>query len=74
MKWTSIEDKMPKINQRVLVWMPGCSVKRDIMVWENYAIDGAPNPHWYNADYHCNVNDYPKITHWMPLPEPPDGK
>lgn len=73
-QWISVEDKLPDVNEDVLLYFDGCP---NLVVGGLYFGTG-----WYaNAtgdDYTDCYNpdtDAGKIqppTHWMPLPEPPD--
>jgi len=65
--WISVEDRLPKINQNVLIFEPHCisNPERGIetciyapsdLSWAEKKQDGT---YW--------------ITHWMLLPEPPDN-
>lgn len=76
MDWISVKDKMPKLNQRVLVYriihmggyIPG-------IYMAIYA-----KPPRYDSDFfiiddmETNTNNYrplKEFSHWMPLPEKP---
>lgn len=58
--WISVEDRLPELGERVLVWLPYVATeayrKGDCWVRHN-----------------SNLEDYmgAKVTHWMQLPEPP---
>lgn len=62
MEWINVKDGYPPINVRVLVYQAGG-------VYGGYEID---------IEYRCDDrfwNDQglvSEITHWMPLPEPPE--
>jgi hypothetical protein len=58
MEWINIDDKLPEIDEFVLF----CSSDNGYMGVDH--IDKDMNPFdWINMHM---------ITHWMPLPEPPD--
>jgi len=65
MKWISVEDKLPKIDEDVLLY------------WENdYPLDVGSmfkKNYWQRANGDMSEYDAPP-THWMPLPEPPKIK
>ena len=61
-KWISIDDKLPKENEFVLCY------DGNIIVSE-YSKGRDRNLHFWHAD--ISVTLHP--THWMPLPEIPDG-
>ena len=60
-EWISVKDALPKDNEYVLVYDSNNGF---------YNIDC-----FYNGDW-LEIHDYwtedVKVTHWMPLPEPPD--
>ena len=73
MKWISVKERLPELNQRVLVYIPRW--RNDC--WEVSFRDKDKNGEWYKEfvsdccdtfDSYYNDNE---ITHWMPLPEPP---
>lgn len=74
MKWISVKNKLPKhgkgsflawwINQGNLMLV--CFVD----VHNNYRIAGSSRDSWGNRDS-CGHGDYPKFSHWTPLPDKP---
>ena len=69
-KWISVEDRLPEDNLNVLVYAIGDNENSVIAMTSythkmyGYNIEGWRSP-WQYFFY-----EY-KITHWMPLPEPP---
>lgn len=64
--WISVEDRLPKEKQKVLVYMPAderCDHEYICEALYNYAWHG-----WEDADEPIELEG---ITHWMPLPQPP---
>lgn len=63
-QWISVEDKLPKSGERVLF-------SDGVFVGEGYM--GASGK-WtrYNGKISAACIDVYDITHWMPLPEPPE--
>lgn len=57
--WVSVKDRLPKETGEYLTW-------NGVGVNQNYY---APDLN-YNNGFN---NPYP-VTHWMPLPEPPEGE
>ena len=57
MKWISVKDRLPDVEMEVLVF-DGYDIGTGYLK-ENYE--------WFLF----SENLYIKITHWMPLPEPP---
>ena len=64
--WISIEDKLPEIEQSVLVWMGNWL--GDLMWVRTYKGNGE-----WEDEYGYWQKDEP-ITHWMELPKPPKGE
>lgn len=61
-KWIRVDDRLPENDARVLV----CDTREDyVSIWEYFG-DGL----WFGDEVIWATED---ITHWMPLPEPPDA-
>lgn len=60
MKWISVKDRLPKRVGNFLI----------------HDIFGDVEAGFYNADMHWYNGGRPaaEVTHWMPLPEPPEGE
>ena len=66
MKWISVKDRLPELNQPVLVFAP-TEDENYLVDYIHSFLDG--NPLW---NWCVNVeNNQQTVTHWMPLPEPP---
>ena len=64
-KWISVEERLPEIEQRVLVFCRSRMYKKHITV-STYTRD-------YSYIRRCYWSRRVKeVTHWMPLPEPPE--
>lgn len=61
-KWISVKDKMPPTGNAVLV-----VVHNEKMAWTCVEVDVWDGRWLENAD-----SDWHIVTHWMPLPEPPE--
>jgi hypothetical protein len=71
MDWINVKDKLPRYNQDVIVF---------ISTWRLYWCDlkniavgcrlstNSNGEQWYIKGYNEGKS---KVTHWMPLPEPP---
>lgn len=59
--WISVEERLPNDNESVLVYRCG-----DNRVQPNMRIDVCP---YLGNGIFCMLG----VTHWMPLPEPPEG-
>lgn len=72
--WISVKDRLPEEDVPVLACYIGAA---DSIKEGEYCTDGIANYHngaWYWWEAYGEDNDEPvkvKITHWMPLPEPP---
>ena len=56
-EWVSVEEKLPKEKQRVIVRCEHVGTSVGWILWGNWMADIGP--------------DAGKVTHWMPLPAPP---
>ena len=62
-EWISVKDRLPENEKYVLV----------------YSQDGGVAEGKYNArfkewvQFRWNVTELKNVTHWMPMPEPPEG-
>ena len=61
--WISVKDRMPERYEYVLLWD---SMDRDIFIG---VLDDKRE--WYVPGYQDEIF---RITHWMPLPQPPKGE
>jgi hypothetical protein len=61
-RWIPVEEQLPESGETVLVWHHG-EVQ---MAWLNHFTNGVA---YFVRDTHYNFEP----THWMPLPEPPNG-
>lgn len=62
--WISVEDRPPEENQRVILYIPRVAEGGTVRIgWlEETKL-------WYTAGRDRLL--YKQVTHWMPLPEPP---
>ena len=62
-KWISVEERLPKSGERVLIMFKPFEDDENISIG------------WLTkSDFDCyddSVNFFRSVTHWMPLPEPP---
>ena len=57
-KWISVKDRLPEQGQEVIVYSGGV-LKPTVFAYQ-----------FWNKNY----DSWARITHWMPLPEPPSGE
>lgn len=57
--WISVKDKLPHLSTDVLMWQKGVIIPRI-----GFYVDGS----WWDFWSDRRVQN---VTHWMPLPEPP---
>ncbi len=69
--WVSVNDELPKIDETVLM----AHFHRDVFVWIS------SGERQGNNIWGCDWDDdeflathYHTVTHWMPLPEPPNSE
>lgn len=60
MKWISVDEQLPERNKSVLAWGEG-----DVHL--AYLRPGA------RLFWDCDTYTLTSVTHWMPLPEPPES-
>lgn len=65
MDWISVKDRLPEDDNEVLVYYGGSRVK-----WK-YGIEFV---NYINGECYgwCGQDQLVSVTHWMPLPAPPD--
>lgn len=56
-RWIPVEERLPQPGDTVLMLMDG----KD------------PVSGWYENGHFHNAYDEPNVTHWQPLPAPPNG-
>jgi hypothetical protein len=71
--WISVEERLPEIDTNVLAAFVEDGKQRvsEVLFADYSDVDEPPKPEW--------CGDYGRIaradvTHWMPLPEPPEAK
>lgn len=69
-KWISVKDRLPEYGQSILIVINGHVQPI------TYMFDGNDDESWYEPYYFDGTDDFiwdPQyITHWMPLPKPPN--
>ena len=64
-KWIPVTERLPKANKLVLCWWQSGDGEREHYGFATYQHHGV----WYVSN-----EGMPEVTHWMPLPEPPNGE
>ena len=59
-EWVSVDERLPEEKQRVIVRCERVGTSVGWILWGNWMADIGP--------------DAGKVTHWMPLPAPPDRR
>ena len=63
-EWISVDNKMPSEDVTVLLWAQG--------YWaQGYSVGFYQHGQWLDEADHEIMQG---VTHWMPLPEPPERK
>ena len=63
-EWISVKDRLPLKHIGVIVWVEAGS-------WGKGFLDA--DGRWRSFDTSFSLETYiPMVTHWMPLPEPPE--
>ena len=77
-KWIPVTERLPEDRQRVLGWC-GCGrLYHNILHFANcledvsYDFEGNKNSGFWDHDNEWGFYEVTDITHWMPLPEPPE--
>ncbi len=82
--WISVKDKLPEKPGHYLTASdaPAGFPKlinilmfvKDLHETDPYNFRGKHRPGWVNWDDEYGYYEYDAVTHWMPLPEPPEGE
>lgn len=65
-EWISCADKLPELQEAVLVYMPKYGTPNIQVCWRLDATNGET---WFNV--HWKLYQLNEVTHWMKLPELP---
>lgn len=61
-EWIPVSERLPEDDQEVIVAWPG---------GVNTGLYSQRAPHWHYYYAESEV-EFPGVTHWMPLPDPPE--
>jgi hypothetical protein len=65
MEWISVKERLPEVDGRVIVHAPSADPRHPLINFAWYD----PSGFGWSLFPHCFIDS---ITHWMPLPEPPE--
>ena len=65
-KWISVEEELPELHQRVLTWTTDAD--DEFFVWMAHWNGEGKNEGFIATNGYRDKD----VTHWMPLPEPPE--
>ena len=65
-EWISVKDRLPDQNIRVLVWMQDNEEEYTQIDTDRWSCTMEQGYHWIRWGN--------RVTHWMPLPQPPKGE
>lgn len=72
MDWISVKEKLPENNQRVLAY---CGKTKKYFVGNVMTRQFSDGVRWrHEGAKGAMYTVTSKVTHWMPLPEPPKGE
>lgn len=60
-RWIPVKERLPQVGEWVMIFEKSGGVSNVFVDFENY--ETRTDIEWFGAD---------DVTHWMPLPEPPD--
>jgi hypothetical protein len=66
-RWIPVSEELPEADQPVLVWNSGGDCLKP---WAWWQICDYKDGKWREQD---ERDEYPGVTHWMPLPQEPHG-
>ena len=79
--WVSVKDRLPEPGW-YLIAVPGpegekgfvyvAGFSRDLHTTDHINFEGLHRPGWYGVDDEWGCFEHDDVTHWMPLPEPPE--
>jgi hypothetical protein len=72
-EWTSVKDRRPEIETPVLAIVKGeIRIAERVLHYPNYH-DSIPEFDYWDCPFDDGQDwDYGDVTHWMPLPNPPE--
>ncbi len=79
MEWISVKDELPEDEQVIDVWMPEIKKKNkrleNIIFYKRYSLLDYRKNFFFQWNFNNETTIFleeNRITHWMPLPKPPN--
>ena len=78
-EWISVKDRLPEKDGEYLCIIEGSicifDFTKDLYAINKYAFNKSKsNSGFYDFDRDLGYYEHTRVTHWMPLPEPPKGE
>lgn len=74
-EWISVKDRLPESDSKYMVWYKGeldiCEFNTDSQTF-GYTYDDYDEMYSHLVCWDDGMDKY--VTHWMPLPEPPESE
>jgi len=75
--WISVDERLPDRPGEYLTYHPKCGVQvvkfaTNLLAIDEYDLAGKARPGWYDFDNEYGYYEWTDVTHWMPLPKPPE--
>lgn len=75
MNWIKCAERLPEVDERVLI----CTKKKEVLIGIRSTVSRYYDfcaDHYYTTGYECEVEHYniKQLDSWMPLPAPPEGE
>jgi len=72
-KWINIKDKLPPLHEEVLFYMPSIDETLDESNYVVGYLENDGNIYFNNYGESIEAASIEYVTHWLPLPDAPDG-
>ena len=72
MEWISVINKHPKYKEKVLIAV--LHLEKHYHIEESKLLSLTQDENGWRENWDFTINETMRITHWMPLPEPPKNK
>jgi hypothetical protein len=75
MQWNSVKEKLPNIGEWVLAYTPSYFEEKNVIAVVKFEyLDHRKENYWsiFSSGCGCCDSGLSNVTHWMPLPKPPE--